>query len=151
MKDKKLFSNSETSRYESDDYRVNFSRRSIIIIAALSLLLAFFIWMFAVAADSAIHNYTDVPIEIRNASHITDAGYDILVGTEAVSFRVRGRTSVINSLADNSVVPYIDLSDLDFTVGERIAVDVHFDSEYNLMYSNVSMPTIYIQIVDKTE
>ena len=151
MKDRKLFSNGETSRYESDDYKVNFSRKSIIIIAVLSLLLAFFIWMFAVAADSSVHNYTDVPIDIRNASHITDAGYDILVGTEAVSFRVRGRTSVINDLTDNSVVPYIDLADLKFKLGERIAVEVQFDSEYNLMYGNVSASKIYIQIVDKTE
>ncbi len=150
MKDKKQYSAEATSRHASDDYKVNFSRRSIIIIAVVSLVFAFLIWVIAVATDSAIHNYTDVTIEVMNASHITDAGYEIVLETGTVSFRVQGRTSVINSLAENSVVPYIDLSDVTIT-GERTKVPVQFKSEYDLMYSNISADVIYIQIVDQTE
>jgi|GEM_PF-1768963 len=152
MKDKKTFSDNTPSRYESDDYRVSYSRRSIIIIAAVSILLAFIIWMFAVASDSAVHNYTDIAIEIKNAETITDAGYEVLLGTETVSFRVSGRSSVINALTDHSVVPYVDLSGIELPAdGSRIEVDVKFASEYNLMYSNISADSIYIQIIDRTE
>ena len=150
MSIKTFFHREKTTRYDSDDYRINNSRKSIIIIAAVSLVLAIVVWALAVYVDSSSYNYTSVPIEIRNSSAITDAGYRVVLGTETVSFRVTGRTRTIKLLADDSVKPYIDLSGVD-PGASRVVVELKFDSEYKLSYSNVSTQDISVLILDSLD
>ena len=150
MSIKSFFSHEKTTRYESDDYKINYSRRSIIIVAVISLLLAIIVWALAVYVDSASYNYTAVPVEIRNSSAITDAGYRIVLGTETVSFRVTGRTRVVKLLTEDSVKAYVDLSEVD-VASSRVVVKLEFESEYKLLYSNISSEEIPVLILDKLD
>ena len=150
MSIRSFFSREKTNRYDSDDYKISFSRRSIIIIAVISLLLAIIVWSLAVYVDSASYNYTSVPIEIRNASEFTNAGYGVVLGVENVSFRVTARTRTISLLTDDSVKAYIDLSDAKIE-SSRIVAKLQFESEYNLWYSNISIEDIPVLIVDKLD
>lgn len=147
MSIKNFFSHEKTTRHESDDYKVNFSRRSMIIVAVISLLLALIVWGLAVYSDSTSYNYTSVPIEIRNATALTDAGYKVILATENVSFRVTGRARVVKLLTDDSVRAYVDLSDIN-TDESRVVVKLKFESEYNLFYSNISAEDIPVMIID---
>lgn len=144
---KKLFSREKTTRHESDDYKVNISRRSLIIIAAISLVLAIVIWGVAVYVDSSSYYYASVPIEVRNSAALTDAGFKVMLGTENVSFRVTARKRVIGLLSDESVKAYVDLSDVK-AESSRVIVKLKFESEYNLMYSNISAEDIPVIIID---
>ena len=150
MSIKSFFSREKTTRHDSDDYKVSFSRRSMIIVAVISLLLAVIIWGLAVYVDSASYNYTSVPIEIRNASQFTDAGFKVIRGTENVSFRVTGRTRVVKLLAEDSVKAYVDLSDINIEES-RVVVKLKFESEYNLLYSNISVEEIPVMVIDNID
>lgn len=150
MSIKSFFGREKTTRSDSDDYKLTFSRRSLIIIAVVSLVLAIIVWALAVYADAVSYNYTSVPIEIRNSSSLTGAGYNVVLGTETVSFRVTGRARTINLLSDDSVKAYVDLSDIKIEAS-RVVVKLQFESEYNLWYSNVSIEEIPVLIVDKLD
>ena len=150
MSIKSFFKREKTTRYESDDYKLTFSRRSIIIVAVISIILAVIVWALAVYADAASYNYTSVPIEIRNSSSLTGAGYSVVLGTENVSFRVTGRTRTIKLLSEDSVKAYVDLSDIKVEAS-RVVVKVQFESEYTLFYSNISVEEIPVLIVDKLD
>ena len=119
----------------------------MIIVAVFSLLLAVIVWGLAVYSDSMTYNYTSVPIEIRNATALTDAGFRIVLGTENVSFRVTGRARDVKLLTDDSVKVYIDLSEIG-TEEARVVVKLKFESEYNLFYSNISAEDIPVMIID---
>lgn len=150
MSIKSFFKREKTTRYESDDYKISYSRRSMIIIAVVSLILAIAVWALAVYVDSSSYNYTSVPIEVRNSASLTDAGYRVVLGTENVSFRVTGRTRTINLLTEDSVKPYIDLSEVKADKS-RIVVELKFDSEYKLSYSNISAQNISVLILDSLD
>ena len=150
MSIKSFFGREKTTRSDSDDYKLTFSRRSLIIIAVVSLVLAIIVWALAVYADAVSYNYTSVPIEIRNSSSLTGAGYNVVLGTETVSLRVTGRARTINLLSDDSVKAYVDLSDIKIEAS-RVVVKLQFESEYNLWYSNVSIEEIPVLIVDKLD
>jgi len=150
MSIKSFFGREKTTRSDSDDYKLTFSRRSLIIIAVVSLVLAIIVWALAVYADAVSYNYTSVPIEIRNSSALTGAGYNVVLGTETVSFRVTGRARTINLLSDDSVKAYVDLSDIKIEAS-RVVVKLQFESEYNLWYSNISIEEIPVLIVDKLD
>ncbi|MBQ0125351.1 MAG: hypothetical protein KBS59_03395, partial [Clostridiales bacterium] len=110
MNFKDLFVKHDTSRSERDDYKVSSGKKSLIIIAVVSLLCAFLIWAAAVYVDSSVHTFSNVKIEIRNAEALTDAGYSITMSDNTVTFTVRVNSNVADVLTQDSVVPYIDFS-----------------------------------------
>ena len=110
-----IFRGSKTERRDSDDYKVAYSHKSVIITIIASILLAMIVWAVSVYLDASTHIYTSVKIEIRNSSQITDAGFKIVPETETVNFKVKGRKRDIELLENSPVVVYIDLSDVDAT------------------------------------
>ena len=138
-----IFRGSKTERRDSDDYKVAYSHKSVIITIIASILLAMIVWAVSVYLDASTHIYTSVKIEIRNSSQITDAGFKIVPETETVNFKVKGRKRDIELLENSPVVVYIDLSDVDATK-ESATVPVKFESKYNLFYSDISNETIEV-------
>lgn len=138
-----IFRGSKTERRDSDDYKVAYSHKSVIITIIASILLAMIVWAVSVYFDASTHIYTSVKIEIRNSSAITDAGFKIVPETETVNFKVKGRKRDIELLENSPVVVYIDLSDVDATK-ESATVPVKFESKYNLFYSDISNETIEV-------
>ena len=134
---------SKTERRDSDDYKVAYSHKSVIITIIASILLAMIVWAVSVYLDASTHIYTSVKIEIRNSSQITDAGFKIVPETETVNFKVKGRKRDIELLENSPVVVYIDLSDVDATK-ESVKVPVKFESKYKLFYSDISNETIEV-------
>ena len=138
-----FFRRSKTDRRDSDDYKVVYSHKSVIITAVASVFLALIIWAVSVYMDAATHIYTSVKIEIRNSSAITDAGFKIVPETETVNFKVKGRKSDIDMLENVPVVAYIDLAGIDASK-ESATVPVKFESGFNLVYSDISNQEIEV-------
>lgn len=140
------FSREKTSRVENDDYKVTRSRRTNIIVAIVSFVCAIIIWAVAVYVDSSSRAYTDVKIQIRNAQTATDAGYELRLSVDKISFLVTGRSSIISSMNDESVIAYVDLDDMEST--PRAKVKVKFDSKFKLWYSDISNNEVYVTLIE---
>ena len=149
MNIKKWFSKEKSERYEHDDYKMNSSRRTMIIIAAISLVLAFIVWTVAVYVDAETRTFSSVAIEVRGGERLSE-GYHILIDNENVTFTVRGRKNLVNSLTYASVVPYIDVSGLKPT-DERAELRVQFQYDGKLVISDVSVEKVTVQIISETE
>lgn len=145
MSIKNLFSKEKTSRYDSDDYKTDSSRRSYIIIAVISLVLAFAVWMIAVYSDRDSHTFSSVQIQIRNGERVCE-GLETILDADTVSFTVYGRKKIISALSDTSVVPYIDISEMK-AGSDRATLTVRFDYDGNLTISDVSVQSVTVQTV----
>jgi len=110
----------------------------------LSLVLAILAWMVVISIEDpvATREFSDIPVVEMNASLITDAGkaYSYVNGKNTVSVRVKGRSSVINSLKRDDFKAVADLSKLSIT--GAVSVDVTCPSYSGLEISPVGSSTV---------
>ena len=110
----------------------------------LSLVLAILAWMVVISIEDpvATRGFSDIPVVEMNASLITDAGkaYSYVNGKNTVSVRVKGRSSVINSLKRDDFKAVADLSKLSIT--GAVSVDVTCPSYSGLEISPVGSSTV---------
>ena len=150
MSIKSFFSKEKSERSSSNDYKTDISKKSVVIIAVISLVIAVIIWAIAVSVDSTARTFTSVKIKLENAQALEDAGYTLILDTETVSFSVRGRTNEVNALTEDAVVPYIDLSGVSASDG-RVTLEIKFNSKIRLMYSGLSVTEVTVQISDAVD
>ncbi|MCQ2770903.1 MAG: hypothetical protein MJ236_03800 [Clostridia bacterium] len=144
-----LFSkvNSE-ERNQNEDYKVTFSKASIIIMFVASIVFAIFVWSFAIYTDSAVHMYENVKIEIQNQKE--DCTYTL--DLNSVSFDVRGRKQIIQGISDGTIVPYIDVEScnpVSYHIPRQYIVPVKFkyDTEkYTFLIYNVSVESLLVTV-----
>lgn len=137
MSIKNLFSKEQSDRNSDEDYKITYSKSSIIIMAVISLVCALIIWTIAVYSDSSTHTFTTVPIEVRSGESIASAEYRIIDYSD-ITFEVRGRNDVISVLDEKSVIPYIDLNEISDKTSNgdgTYTLPIRFDTEANLFVS----------------
>ena len=147
---KKTLNKDQSSRKEQDDYKIISTRNANIFYAVISVFLAVLLWVFAVYSDSSSTTFVDVPVVIRNAETLTDSGYKIVLNIDAVSFSVKGRKNVVEKIGYDSIVPYVDLSEINANDSGAV-VKIKYDKKYKLQINNPSNEVVQVYIIDVLE
>ena len=161
---KNLFSSRKaqgTDRNESEDYMIRKSRKFDIVIRIISVVGAVIIWLCAVTTGTGVNQrmFTYNNFEIRDVGSFFSAaersGFKTVINFEnSVSFTLKGRKRLIDSLNENEVTVYVELSDYIETVNtipndveQTIEAVVKIEAPGYFQVSNVSLDTITIQLV----
>lgn len=92
----------------------------------IAVILAVFTWLAINNVEDPVYTreFTDVPVTEINGEELTDANkaYSYVNGDNTVSFRVKGKTSILNSLTRDDFSAVADLSKLSVT--GAVMVDV---------------------------
>ncbi len=154
----------DTDRNESDDYMIRKSKRFDIVIRIISVVGAVIIWLCAVTTGSAVNQrmFTYHNFEIKDTGSFISAaersGFYVIINYEnSVSFTLKGRKKLIDSLNESEVAVYVDLSDYIETVNtipndttQIIEAEVEIEAPGYFQVSNVSLEKIIIQLVPIT-
>jgi len=154
----------DTDRNESDDYMIRKSKRFDIVIRIVSVVGAVIIWLCAVTTGSAVNQrmFTYNNFEIKDTGSFISAaersGFSVIINYEnSVSFTLKGRKKLIDSLSESEVAVYVDLSEYIETVNtipndatQVIEAKVEIEAPGYFQVSNVSLEKITIQLVPIT-
>ena len=147
---KKTLNKDQSSRKDQDDYKIISTRNTNIFYAVISVFLAMLLWVFAVYSDSSSTTFVDVPVVIKNAESLTDSGYKIVLNIDDISFSVKGRKSIVEKIGYDSVVPYVDLSEISAKDSGAV-VKIKYEKKYKLQINNPSSEVVQIYIIDVLE
>ena len=147
---RKTLNKDQSSRRDQDDYKIISTRNTNIFYAVISVFLAMLLWVFAVYSDSSSTTFVDVPVVIRNAESLTDSGYKIVLNIDDISFSVKGRKSIVEKIGYDSVVPYVDLSEISAKDSGAV-VKIKYEKKYKLQINNPSNEVVQVYIIDVLE
>ena len=147
---KKTLNKDQSSRKDQDDYKIISTRNTNIFYAVISVFLAMLLWVFAVYSDSSSTTFVDVPVVIKNAESLTDSGYKIVLNIDDISFSVKGRKSIVEKIGYDSVVPYVDLSEISANDSGAV-VKIKYEEKYKLQINNPSNEVVQVYIIDVLE
>ena len=125
---------------------------------------AVIIWLCAVTTGSAVNQrmFTYNNFEIKDTGSFISAaersGFSVIINYEnSVSFTLKGRKKLIDSLSESEVAVYVDLSEYIETVNtipndatQIIEAKVEIEAPGYFQVSNVSLEKITIQLVPIT-
>ena len=147
---RKTLNKDQSSRRDQDDYKIISTRNTNIFYAVISVFLAMLLWVFAVYSDSSSTTFVDVPVVIKNAESLTDSGYKIVLNIDDISFSVKGRKSIVEKIGYDSVVPYVDLSEISAKDSGAV-VKIKYEKKYKLQINNPSNEVVQVYIIDVLE
>lgn len=151
----------DTKRNNSDDYMIRKSKKFDIIIKIVSVVGAIIIWLCAVTTGSAVNQrmFTYNNFDIKGTGSFISAaersGFSVIINYDnSVSFSLKGRKRLIDSLNEKEVSVYVDLSEYIETVNtipndtpQIIEADIEIEAPGYFQVSNVSLEKITIQLV----
>ena len=114
----------------------------------LALITAVVLWLVVVnISDPVISTtFSDVPVEILNASILTSEGkvYQVLDGTDKISITVAAKRSILDYLNNSNLRATADVQELNETDGTiRIRVE---SNRYNNQIDSIKPKTEYLKI-----
>lgn len=113
---------------------------------ALSVILAFCLWMYASNTDNRNSTRTfNVPVEFLNESVLEKNGLVLVdTGDTYVKIEIEGRRSIVSSVKDDDIVATVDVSALE--EGEKYAdINVHAPSSVSVVRVNPSQLRLTVE------
>lgn len=113
---------------------------------ALSVILAFCLWMYASNTDNRNSTRTfNVPVEFLNESVLEKNGLVLVnAGETYVKIEIEGRRSIVSSVKDDDIVATVDVSALE--EGEKYAdINVHAPSSVSVVRVNPSQLRLTVE------
>jgi hypothetical protein len=151
----------DTDRNNSDDYMIRKSKKFDIVIKIVAVVGAIIIWLCAVTSGSAVNQrmFTYNNFEIKGTGSFISAaersGFSVIINYDnTVSFSLKGRKRLIDSLNEKEVSVYVDLTEYIETVNtipndttQIIEADIEIKVPGYFQISNVSLEKITIQLI----
>ena len=151
----------DTDRNNSDDYMIRKSKKFDIIIRIIAVVGAIIIWLCAVTTGSAVNQrmFTYNNFEIKGSGSFISAaersGFNVIINYDnTVSFTLKGRKKLIDSLNEKDVSVYVDLTEHIETVNtipndvpQIIEAEIEINAPGYFQVSNISLEKITIQLI----
>lgn len=151
----------DTDRNNSDDYMIRKSKKFDIVIRIIAVVGAIIIWLCAVTTGSAVNQrmFTYNNFEIKGSGSFISAaersGFNVIINYDnTVSFTLKGRKKLIDSLNEKDVTVYVDLTEHIETVNtvpndvpQIIEAEIEIKAPGYFQVSNISLEKITIQLI----
>lgn len=148
-------------RNEADDYAIQKNKKFDIIIRIISIIGAIIIWLCAVTTGSAVNErmFTHNNFEIKNEGSFVSAaeqsGFQVVIeANNSVSFTLKGRKALIDSLQESEVSVYVNLESYIETVNkipndseQIIEAEITIEAPRYFQVSNISTEKIIIRLI----
>ncbi len=105
------------------------------------LIIAFFIWFYAVKNDTALYEeyFSSIPVDIVNQS-----GFSVLSGDDVtVDVTLSGKRSVINRISTSDIRAFIDMSSITSAGKYKFDVQYELPNGVSLVKSTSNSITVY--------